>query len=92
MNLAQQQDDCVPQSSSRNQLHDYLIRARPPATLARARTFIATDPAFTLVREMGPPGEPHTLVVSTSDAGATVLRQRFADELIVERDQPLKLF
>jgi hypothetical protein len=81
----------VPHSSSR-ELHDYLIRARPPATLVRARTFIATDPAFTLVREMGPPDEPHTLVVSTSEEGAAVLRQRFVDELIVERDRPLKLF
>lgn len=82
----------MPHSSSRNEFHDYLIRARPPATLVRARRFIVTDPAFTLVREMGPLDEPHTLVVSTSEAGAAVLRQRFADELIVERDQPLKLF
>lgn len=79
-------------SSSRNDLHDYLIRARPPATLANAMTFIATDPAFTMVRQMGPPDEPHTLVVSTNEEGAAVLRQRFAGELIVERDRPLKLF
>ena len=82
----------MPPSSSRNELHDYLIRARPPATIARAMSFIASDPAFTLVRQMGPPDEPHTLVVSTSEAGAEVLRQRFANELIVERDRPLKLF
>jgi hypothetical protein len=92
LNLAHQQDDCVPHSSSRNELHDYLVRARPPTTLAGVMAFIATDPAFTLVRQMGPPDEPHTLVVSTSDEGAAALRQRFANELIVERDRPLTLF
>lgn len=82
----------MPHGSSRNELHDYLIRARPPGTCAHAMTFIAGDPDFTLVRQLGPPDEPHTLVVSMSEAGAERLRQRFGNELIVERDRPLQLF
>lgn len=82
----------MPESSSRNELHDYLVRARPPATLARALQFIANDAAFTLVRQLGPPDEPNTLVVAMSEEAAAVLRERFANDLIVERDRPLQLF
>lgn len=82
----------MAQSSSGSELHDYLIRGRTPEALARAMTFIATAPAFTLVRQLGPSDQPHTLVVSTSDAAAESLRQHFAGELIVERDRPLNLF
>jgi hypothetical protein len=90
--LDQQQDERVSQGSSRNELHDYMVRARPPATLARALQFITSDPAFTLRRQMGPPDEPHTLVVAMSEAMAAVLQQRFANDLIVEQDRPLQLF
>lgn len=90
--LDQPQDDRVPESSSRNESHDYLVRARPPATLARALQFIASEPGCTLLRQMGPPDEPHTLVVAMSEACAAVLQQRFANDLIVERDRPLQLF
>jgi hypothetical protein len=82
----------MPQSSSTNERHDYLIRVRAPATLAGPAAFIAADPAFTVVRQIGPPDQPHTLVVSTTEASAAALRQRFGDELIVERDRPLTLF
>lgn len=90
--LDEQQDNRVPESSSHNELHDYLVRARPPATLARALQFIANTPGFTLLRQMGPPDEPHTLVVAMSEEAAAVLQQHFANELIVERDRPLQLF
>lgn len=87
-----QQVDRVPESTSRNEPHDYLVRARAPATLARALQFIANNPGFTLLRQMGPPDEPHTLVVAMSEEAAALLQQHFANELIVERDRPLKLF
>jgi hypothetical protein len=77
---------------SSDELHDYLVRARAPATLVRALEFIANDPGFTLLRRMGSADLPHTLVVSMSDAGAERLRQHFSSELIVERDRPLSLF
>lgn len=79
-------------NSPQTELHDYLVRARVPATLLRARELIESDPAFTLRRQMGPAGEPHTLVISTSDEAAARLRQCFANDLIVERDRPLQLF
>lgn len=82
----------MPHDASRDELNDYLIRARAPAILARAATFIANDPSFTVLRQLGPPDEPHTLVISTSEEGAALLRQRFANELIVERDRPLTLY
>ena len=77
-------------SSSADERHDYLVRARAPATLGSVVQFITGDPAFHLLRQMGPANEPHTLVVSTTEQGAALLRQR--GELIVERDSPLKLF
>jgi hypothetical protein len=82
----------VPQSSSLNEQHNYLVRARSASTLASAIAFIESDPSFTLVRRLGPHDEPHTLVVAMTEEGATLLRQRFADELIVERDRPLTAF
>ncbi|HEY0682030.1 MAG TPA: hypothetical protein VGD45_06850 [Steroidobacter sp.] len=78
--------------STRNESNDYLVRARPPATLLRVREFIANDPDFILRRQMGPADEPHTLVISASEEAAARLRQRFANDLIVERDRPLKMF
>lgn len=82
----------MAQSSSTNERHDYLIRARAPATLTGPAAFIAADPAFSLVRQMGPPDQPHTLVVATTEESAAALRQRFGAELLVERDRPLTLF
>jgi len=80
----------VSSSSSGDERYDYLVRARAPATLGSVVQFIASDPAFDLRRQSGPANEPHTLVVSTTEQGAALLRQR--SDLIVERDRPLQMF
>jgi hypothetical protein len=60
--------------------------------LAQVIAFIEADPAFTLVRRIGPANAPHTLVVSMTESQAAMLAQQFPDELIVERDRPLTLY
>lgn len=82
----------MSQDSSGDTRCDYLVRARQPDVLARAITRIEADPAITIVRKIGPPAEPHTLVASMAEAQAAALKQQFAGELIVERDRPLTLY
>ena len=77
---------------SSNNIHDYLVRARSSATLVRVLEFVTKEPSFTLLRQLGPPEQPHTLVITTSEDGAAALRRNFANELIVERDRPLQMF
>jgi hypothetical protein len=60
--------------------------------LAQVITRIEADPAITIVRRIGPPDEPHTLVASMAEARAAALGQQFAGQLIVERDRPLTLY
>ena len=71
---------------------DYLVRARQPGVLARVAAFVEADPSMTLARQLGPPDEPHTLVVSMAEQQAASLKQHFAGQLIVERDRPLTLY
>jgi hypothetical protein len=72
--------------------HDYLVRARQPATLGQVIAFIKADPSYTLVQQIGPADAPHTLVVAMTEEQVAALRRRFAGELIVERDRPLTAF
>ena len=82
----------MSQGSPRDTRYDYLVRARQPGVLARVTTHVEADPAITVLRKLGPSGEPHTLVVSMAEAQAAALEQQFSGELIVERDRPLTLY
>ena len=82
----------MSQTSSPGERYDYLVRAHRPALLPQVKALIVNDPSFTLLRQLGPPGEPHTLVVAMAEQDAATLQQRFPGELIVERDRPLTLF
>lgn len=82
----------MPNHSSRDSRHDYLVRARSPSTLATVIHYVTNHPAYALLRTVGPVAEPHTLLIATSEAGAATLQQHFGDELIVERDRPLQMF
>ena len=86
------QDNRMPNHSSRDNRHDYLVRARAPETLATALHYVTNHPAFALLRMVGPVAEPHTLLIATSEAGAAMLQKHFGDELIIERDRPLQMF
>jgi hypothetical protein len=70
----------------------YLVRARPPSTLAPLIAHLETNRAGTIVRRMGPAHDPHTLLISTTREQAADLAQRFAGTIIVEPDRPLSLY
>ena len=82
----------MSQGSSGDKRYDYLVRARQPGVLARAITRIEAEPTITIVRRMGPPDEPHTLLASMAETQAAALKQQFAGELLIERDRPLTLY
>ncbi len=73
----------------------FIVRTRAEGgTLADFLTDIQTDPALTLVDTIGPAGQPHTAVVSTSADHAPAFEQRFqhSPHVMIERDRPLSLF
>jgi hypothetical protein len=82
----------MSQGPSGDTRYDYLVRARQPGVLARVITRMEADPAINIVRRIGPPDEPHTLLASMAEAQAAALKQQFAGELIIERDRPLTLY
>jgi hypothetical protein len=53
-----------------------------------------TDPDIALVDAIGPPGQPHTVVVDVTADKARALAQRFrvSNKLLIEPDGPLTLF
>jgi len=69
----------------------YLVQAHEPQTLASLVPLLEADPQAQIVNKIGPPGQPHTLVVRLSQQQADALQQKYPGELIVERDQPLSL-
>jgi hypothetical protein len=52
------------------------------------------DPDIALVDAIGPPGQPHTVVVDVTPDKARALAQRFrvSNQLLIEPDGPLSLF
>lgn len=70
----------------------YLLQPREPDVLAQVRELIGADASIKVLQEIGPAGEPHTLVVAMREQQAAELKHRFAGRLIVERDRPLTLY
>lgn len=74
----------------------YLVRAVGDALpLTGFLASIANDSAITVVDRIGPPGQPHTLVLETSHDRARALEQQFEQTrqaLIIEPDRPLSMF
>lgn len=76
----------------------YIIRAREEpvalAALAEFRASLPASPEIELVDTIGPPDQPHTLVVDVAAEQARSLEQRFrnSQHLMIERDRPLSLF
>ena len=74
---------------------NYIVRARESdGALAAFMRGIASDPDITLVDQIGPHGDPHTLVISVAADKAASLEERFRNQtqLMLERDRPLSLF
>jgi hypothetical protein len=73
----------------------FIVRARDEGhTLDDFLTMVRADPQLELTDTIGPPGRPHTAVVTTTPEHAPAFEQRFAHspELMIERDRPLSLF
>jgi hypothetical protein len=73
----------------------YMVRARDEnGALAEFLRSLQGDPSITLEDQIGPPGKPHTLVVSVAPEQAAQLeaRVRASDQLTLEHDRPLSLF
>lgn len=81
----------------------YIVRAREvaPGDATRGQSVlsefirsIGNDPAIALVDQIGPVGNPHTLVISVSADLAGALEERFRQtpQLMLERDRPLSLY
>lgn len=70
----------------------FLVRALVPHHVLEFVENVRDDPSVRIVDEIGPAGQPHTLVVTMSNEQADSLKQRFAGQFIIEPDQPLELF
>ncbi|MDB5963077.1 MAG: hypothetical protein JWP59_4371 [Massilia sp.] len=74
----------------------YIVRAAGDAIpLTGFLASIANDPAIAVIRQIGPAGQPHTVVVETSHDRARALEQQFQQSqqpLIIEPDSPLSFF
>ena len=76
----------IPERSSR-----YLIRWRDSSPLGELVETLKADSKIQVLDEIGPTGQPHTLVAMMSDEQAAALRARHLGRLLVEPDRPLKL-
>jgi hypothetical protein len=77
----------------------YIVRARDEdggasRALADFMRSLDDDPEIALVDQIGPAGQPHTLVISVPAHRAPALEERFrhTPQLMLERDRPLSLF
>ena len=73
----------------------YMVRAREDeGALADFLRTLQGDPDITLEDQIGPPGQPHTLVVAVAPEQVAQLeaRIRASGQLTLERDRPLSLF
>lgn len=73
----------------------FLIRAVGDAVpLADFLASVAADPSISIVDQIGPAGNPHTVVADMSHDQARSLEQRFSQskQLMIEPDRPLSLF
>lgn len=73
----------------------FIVRTRVEgSTLADFLATMTNDPALELVDTIGPPGEPHTAVVSICPEHAPAFEERFRNstQIMIERDRPLSLF
>lgn len=85
----------MPSNPSQAESGHYIIRATDPAALASFIREASVDPELTLIDQIGPAGQPHTVVVTMSSAKAAALEQRFSptsSPLKIEPDRPLSLF
>jgi hypothetical protein len=72
----------------------YIIRSRDSMQLAELIRRIAADPEIMLIDTIGPPGAPHTCVVTMSPERAAALELQFrtTNQFTIEPDRPLSLF
>lgn len=72
----------------------YIIRSAQAGLMAELIRRIQEDPAIELLDVVGPSGEPHTAVVSTSPeiAAALELQFRASNQFTIEPDRPLSLY
>ncbi len=73
----------------------FIIRAREEgSTLTDFLAMVNSQPELEVADTIGPPGRPHTAVISVDAAHAPSFEQRFRDlqQLMIERDRPLSLF
>jgi hypothetical protein len=73
----------------------YIIRSADPGQIIAFIESIRYDPGIELIDAIGPPGQPHTAVVITSDERARALDLHFRTsnyQLTIEPDRPLSLF
>ena len=82
----------MPTNTSGNARQSFLVRARQPGVLARVIDSIEEAEFAQIDRRLGPADEPHTLVVSMTEQQAQVLAQRYAGQVIIEKDRPLQSF
>lgn len=69
----------------------YLIHWRDSSSLSDLVETLKADSTIQLLDEIGPTGQPHTLVALMSDGQADALRARYSGRLLVEPDRPLTL-
>ena len=82
----------MAQNGSSDESPTFIVQSQAPDVLAEIVALMKSDPKMRLVREIGPPGEPHTLAIAMSEDRAAMLRERFKGRVIVERDRPLSLY
>ncbi len=77
----------------------YIVRARDDAAaladaLAEFVASVEHDSKIELVDTIGPPGQPHTVIVAVTPELAPAFEQRFrhSTQLMIERDRPLSLY
>ena len=75
----------------------YMISAVDDANAGALAEFVRSsgaDPDIAVVDTIGPPGQPHTVVVDLSSDKALALARRFlaSHQLLIEPDRPLSLF
>lgn len=73
----------------------YLIHASESRPLQEFLAHAERDPEIRILDSIGPPGQPHTLVVELSEAKARALAQQFRSttpQLTIEPDRPLTMF
>lgn len=70
----------------------YIISAADPRHLADFLN--SADAGVEIVDQIGPAGQPHTVIVSIPPARAPALRERVrnSQQLTIEPDRPLSLF